>query len=307
MDTLYLLRAIAGEARTWYDRTSPFSEFNMLSPAVKTTSDKWKDGGRDCAETQHYFSWVWSGASSAEVAALAGWQEKAWEDQKRNPKTKLPRDFAGFPEIQRDHEAREIWFYINGVVTDHWIAQLNAEHLADVFKRPIHILHNPTEGLHRDIRECVSGRVLHQNVEVTESLRRQLIKLAGHRRKIVLIAHAQGTIIASEIVKQLRERMPALLPSLEVFNFAFCADEFPDGCCRHVEHFVNENDFVAALSLGPGNPYNVPGRILRRGGAWGHFLGAHYLDGFPNRAYRDDQGDPRSVLFSYIGGANSGA
>jgi hypothetical protein len=151
MDAMYLLRALAGKVDTWYPQ-NPFSEFHMLSGAV-TTADKWKDGGRDCKETKKYLQWVWSGVSADEVAGLRQWQEKAWADRKLNPKTKLPRDFEAFPAIRGDGESSEVWFYINGVVTDHWIAQLNAEHLADVFKRPVHILHNPTEGLHRDIAE----------------------------------------------------------------------------------------------------------------------------------------------------------
>lgn len=309
MDTLYVLRSIAGEAATWCGRNNPFSEFNMLSCASNTTANKSDDRGRNCADTQHYLAWVWSGATAAGVAELRAWQEKAWDDKKLNPKTKVPPDFDDFPGIKNDGEDREMWFYINGVVTDHWVAQLTAECLRDVFKRPIHILHNPTEGLHRDIAECVKGRILGQKTEVATDLRRQLERLAGRKgnRKIVVVAHSQGTIIASEIVRQLRDRGSDLPRRMEVFNFAFCADEFPDGCCRYVEHFANENDLVASLSVVPGNPYDVPGRIYWRCGAWGHFLGAHYLEGFRAGAYEDEKGDHHSALFGYLGGGNYGA
>jgi predicted alpha/beta hydrolase family esterase len=154
----------------------------------------------------------------------------------------------------------------------------------------------------------VKGRILQERVEVAEDLRTQLVKLAGRGRdtKVVVVAHSQGTILASEMVRQLRQLNAPILERMEVFNFAFCADEFPENCCRRVEHFANENDFVAALSLA-GNPYNVPGAIYRRAGAWGHFLGAHYLDGLTAGAYRTEDGDHGSLLYRYIGGANYGA
>jgi len=309
MDTLYLLRAIAGEAHTWYDRRSPYSEFNMLSSPVSSTGDKWKDKGRDSRETQKYFSWVWSGASDGDVESLRRWQKREW-GRELNRKLKRAPESYRIPKIEEDDEKGEIWFYINGVVTDHWIAQLNAEHIARIFRRPVHILHNPTEGLHRDLRECVAGRVLHDKTGVAEELREELSKLAGGKGsvRIVVVAHSQGTILMSEIVQELRRRKSPLLKRMEVFNFAFCADEFPADCCRKVEHYANENDFVAALSLTPGNAYDAPIPVFRRRDQWGHFLGAHYLDpkGFPKGAYRDETGKHHPVLSNYIGGGNYG-
>jgi hypothetical protein len=98
MDALYLLRAIAGEADTWLDRTSPFSEFNMLSGAAGTTPEKWKDRGRHANDTRQYLTWVWSGISAGEVGELREWREKAWGDRKLNPKITYARDPAAFAE-----------------------------------------------------------------------------------------------------------------------------------------------------------------------------------------------------------------
>ena len=129
------------------------------------------------------------------------------------------------------------------------------------------------------------------------------------RKKKVIIAHSQGTIITAELVKRLNGDK-RLLSRMEVFNVAFCADEFPDNCVRHLEHFANENDFVALLSLHPRPrpviPYGAPGRIYVKNDAWGHFLNAHYLDHFRCGDYKDANGSEGSVLYQYLGGKHQG-
>jgi hypothetical protein len=118
----------------------------------------------------------------------------------------------------------------------------------------------------------------------------------------VVVAHSQGTILASEIMTELREHAPSLARRIEVCNFAFCADEFPDDCCAHLEHFANENDFVAALSPAPGNPYDLPGQCMCGRAAWGHFPGAHYLEPFRAGEFKDGKGGGGSQLLSYLDG-----
>ena len=308
-DTMFLLRGIAGNASTWQPG-SDYSEFHMLRAiAGRGTAEKFKDRGRNSEELAKYLSWVWSGAEDYEVDQLNCWQANAWKDRDLNPSRKLPHT-ANFDE----REEEEIWFYINGVVTDHWIAQINAEYLADQFHRPIHILHNPTDGLHRDLVECIRGRTIQDTTSVTQRILDELKKhLAGGkgkgRKKIVVIAHSQGTIIASEVVKRLKGDK-RLLSRMEVFNFAFCANEFPDQCVRHVEHFANENDLVALLSLDPhprpSIPYGAPGRIYVKADAWGHLLNAHYLESFRRGDYKDAAGSEGSVLYQYLGGRHQG-
>jgi len=241
-DIMLLLRSIAGEVETWPPQTC-FSEFKMLKDIrpEHETADKANDPGRDPKDTGKYLGWVWSGANDREVTALNDWQTAAWLNKILNPSQKVPKDID--PAILEDNEVSEIWFFINGVVTDHWIAQLNAEHLADVFKRPINILHNPTDGLHRDLRECVKGRTLSELTGTSERIFGELLKHVARKKtkgKIVVVAHSQGTIITADVIRKVREEHPNLLERMEVFNFAFCADQVPD-CVRHLEHYVNEN------------------------------------------------------------------
>jgi len=301
-DFMFLLRSVAGEVETWFPKNE-FSEFNMLKPlkAAPATPRKADQHGRAKDDLLRYLSAVWSGSDGHQVEELERWQHDEWEDQKLNPSVKDPQQ--PLAAIESDKEEQEIWFFINGVATDPWVAQLNAEYLAEVFKRRVHILHKPTYGLDRDLREYVRGRLeqkLHVAVELCKALKLQA-KGKG-RKRIVLIAHSEGTIIASHVAghlpSELRDRM-------EVYNFAFCADQFPADGCGYVEHIVNEKDFVPSLSIVPKNCYNVPGDIFRQPGKWGHLLGAHYLPDFTQGKYRDASGR-LPALHRYIGGANYG-
>lgn len=307
-DTMFLLRGIAGDASTW-QAGNDYSEFHMLRAIAGTGSaEKFQDHGRNGGELAKYLGWVWSGAEDYEVDQLNCWQANAWKDKDLNPSRKLPHT-SDFDESEEE----EIWFYINGVVTDHWIAQINAEYLAELFHRPIHILHNPTDGLHRDLIECIRGRTMQDSTNVAErvldELKKHLARGKGKgRKKIVILAHSQGTIITSEVLKRVQGEK-RLLSRMEVFNFAFCANEFPEDGVRLVEHFANENDFVALLSLHPqppSIPYKVPGRIYVKAGAWGHLLNAHYLDYFRRGDYKDADGSEGSVLYQYLGGKHQG-
>ncbi len=303
-DFMFLVRAVAGEPTVWLDRTNRFSEFRMLRPLNRepVSSEKSAADGRERNELLRYLRLVWSGATAIEVAALDKWQKETWDDRGHNPACKKPKTQP--KHIAEDGERQEVWFYINGVVTDPWIAQLNAEHLAHVFKRTIHVLHNPTYGLDRDLRECVRGR-LGEKTDHAARIQSELVKHSEKKGKvkIVIIAHSQGTIIASGILRGLPEEVQQ---RLEVFNFAFCADQFPAEACRTVEHFVNEQDFVPSLSMVPENFYRVPGRIFRQPGKLGHFLGAHYLEDFRAGKYRDQHNRIDSVLYRYRSGANYG-
>jgi len=134
---------------------------------------------------------------------LRSWQAKAWREE-ANRLTKTP-------ECSYTTESDELWFFINGICTDHYIAQLNAECLAELFGRTIHILHNETEGFYRDLLECVNGRVGSRTVpsllDVTMRLLLQTQNFWANPIEqwpiIVVIAHSQGTILLSAMVEAL--------------------------------------------------------------------------------------------------------
>ena len=91
----------------------------------------------------------------------------------------------------------EAWFFINGILTNPAVAQLNAAHLASLFHRPITLLHNATAGLLVDLAQCAVGkqwrRITEPAVKVLPALYDALKR--PDKQRVVVIAHSQGTLI----------------------------------------------------------------------------------------------------------------
>jgi hypothetical protein len=134
----------------------------------------------------------------------------------RTPLEILPPLLAGFfyqPTVilQRPDQygcyqsyPREKWFFINGIMTNDDVAQLNAAYLADLFHRPVTLIQNSTCGLVSDLAECALGK---QWLRTTEAVKKAFpaihAALKSEKDKVVIIAHSQGTIIASVVVQLL--------------------------------------------------------------------------------------------------------
>lgn len=92
----------------------------------------------------------------------------------------------------------EAWFFLNGIMTNDAVAQLNAAYLAYLFHRPISLIQNTTCGLLADLLECAVGKQWRRTSEaVVQTLPPIYDALKSHRRRVVVIAHSQGTIIAA--------------------------------------------------------------------------------------------------------------
>ncbi|CAK9785273.1 hypothetical protein CC85DRAFT_285337 [Cutaneotrichosporon oleaginosum] len=169
----------------------------------------------------------------------------------------------------------EAWFFVNGVMTTNSGAEDVAVRLHDLFKRPIVAVLNRSFGLWFDLLECMMQR----DLLLTTSDIRQGYKtvrkavLDPRRKRIVIIGHSQGGIITSAWVDMLLTDVPAeLLARVEVYTFASAANHFSrpaaaaDGrgqTFAHVEHFANENDFVAQFGVLGYAPF--PGNELNEG------------------------------------------
>ena len=106
----------------------------------------------------------------------------------------------------------ERWFYINGVATNEDVAHLNARLLTLMFHRPVTVIQNSTRSLGVDLAECAVGKeyrtdpkiphhytftepAIEATIEVMQALNQPDV------RKVVLIAHSQGTIIAANVLR----------------------------------------------------------------------------------------------------------
>lgn len=105
--------------------------------------------------------------------------------------------YTSFPE--------EAWFFINGIMTNDVIAHGNAAYLAHLFHRPITLIQNSTDSLLVDLLECALGKHWERTTEpATKAFPAIYDALKSpHRRRVVLIAHSQGTIITASILRWL--------------------------------------------------------------------------------------------------------
>ena len=115
--------------------------------------------------------------------------------------TTIPRDFPD-----------ERWFFINGVATNRAVAEMNAALLSRIFGRSFTVIQNSTNSLALDLAQCVIGKEyktrpnLNSMGTMTEpALKATLAVLAALNqeevRKVVVVAHSQGTIIMANALR----------------------------------------------------------------------------------------------------------
>ena len=96
----------------------------------------------------------------------------------------------------------ERWFFINGIATSRELARRGARRLQDMFGRSFTLIHNPTQGLTNDLLESAMQKFTNVN---TEPVARAFVEIAkalldAETRKVVVVAHSQGTIITGDVL-----------------------------------------------------------------------------------------------------------
>lgn len=120
------------------------------------------------------------------------------------------------PAVQRpDPSPDQAWFFINGICTDRHMLMLNAAYLSELFRRPLTLLHNSTCSVVPDLLECAFGKGWNG---VTEAARLAFAPIyvalkQPQCKRVVLLAHSQGTLIAGVLLWLLRGLYP---PSSEI-------------------------------------------------------------------------------------------
>ena len=107
--------------------------------------------------------------------------------------------YTSFPE--------ESWFFVNGIMTDDAVAQVNAALLAELFHRPITLIQNSTSSLLTDLLQCALDK---QGWRITEPVTKALPAIYDalkrpDKRRVIVIAHSQGTIIAAAVLQLLKQ------------------------------------------------------------------------------------------------------
>ncbi|KAL2793141.1 hypothetical protein BJX66DRAFT_232910 [Aspergillus keveii] len=200
------------------------------------------------------------------------------------------RSLIGVPKTRPPvNDESELWFFINGIATGYHWHQSNLDDLAESFGREIVGIHNPTKGLILDLVECLIQRDLDYKTVAIRQGRAHLrgALAAPATKKVVLIAHSQGGIIAASIIDWLfGELSYAQMQKLEVYTFGNAARQFcnppmfedlrihgrdldhdhEERTCtketqqprrqdhgervlRYIEHYANTKDFVANIGV----------------------------------------------------------
>jgi hypothetical protein len=156
----------------------------------------------------------------------------------------------------------EVFFYINGICEQGAMVTGTAYLIEQLTGRMCNQLLNPSDGMFLDLLECMIGRDLSVSEEPTRIIVPILVKHLAKNRKVVIIAHSQGGIILTNVLKELVLRSTMAqkgkaddidaeafhdgLARLEAYSFCSAADEFPGHeTGLFAEHFGAELDFVS--------------------------------------------------------------
>lgn len=193
---------------------------------------------------------------------------------------------------------QERWLFLNGCcVTGHGL-QENIDRLTLTFGRPVRGIHNRTYGLIGDLTECIIQRSIGFYTKETRYSYEYVKAYCSDPtvKKVVVIAHSQGGIMASNILDQLFTEVSAEdAGKLEIYTFGNAAEHFSNPLCgrsgsfsgrpkriiSHIEHYANGEDMVTRWGV----LYSVKnlinnrfcGQVFVHQGASGHMLNQHYL------------------------------
>lgn len=227
------------------------------------------------------------------------------------PTTKVLKsktDYDGTQKVKIENEDivqdESVWFFINGIATSPELSKVNGKKIAEVFKREIHLLYNPSDSIPFDLIECIMDRTFKMGTKVTDSIYEAIITALENYNKVVVLSHSQGGIIVAEIVNRLvnDEKNHELAEKLEVYTFASAAnymekhDELTEEkkeLVPYMEHFANTKDFISRIGILHYKD-EIEGYLYTNNSS-GHLLNIHYLVQFLNGDF-----GKTNKLFKYI-------
>jgi len=216
------------------------------------------------------------------------------------------------PEFRKNNEINhDRWIFVNGMCVDNNLGGANATQLAKLCKRQVGFFHNPTQGLLIDLFECMVGRTFNFQTPVSGRLAKCLSRylLNDNYKRVVLVCHSQGGIIASGAIDLLIKRQVTGMNKLEVYTFGSAADKFAqvadedtENMYPFYEHYANELDYISKIGT---LHWHLPGNVFTVARD-GHFFGEHYLPDFKRGKYKIYSGpsNAKSKLYSYVHPSN---
>lgn len=190
-------RSVFGSVSDWAPPHRRFSEYNILNPWQPVTTLRFL-----ADITLPAFPTTapnWARTVFPPVVNRRLWRPTNFFRQ--------PDDYAGvstFPD--------ERWFFINGIATNGDLASINAAYLAHLFHRPLTVVQNATDSVLLDLFECAIGKGFKNDPDsadrktMTEPAWRATSAIleainAPETKRVVVIAHSQGTIITANVLR----------------------------------------------------------------------------------------------------------
>ncbi|AZZ95194.1 hypothetical protein EUZ85_01620 [Hahella sp. KA22] len=117
--------------------------------------------------------------------------------------------------------SHERWFFLNGILTNKPIAELNSQLISQMFQRPVTVIHNQTSSFLLDLFQCAVGKSfkIDPDLEIPQAMTEPDVKatialLEAMKNpaldRVVLLCHSQGTIIAANVLRAISRALKAL-------------------------------------------------------------------------------------------------
>lgn len=188
----------------------------------------------------------------------------------------------------------ETILYVNGI-GDTKDAQFNSlQQIADTTGAKIVGVHNATEGMARDLLQCVNDKLDKGTNPAVDTMADTLYSELKAGRSVHVMGHSQGGLILSRALGDVANRLRVedglsqadtekLLGQVKVETFGAAAGKYPDGPAY--VHYVNNKDLVPGMfGLGDGDsPLDFlrdagRGAVVRRYDYGDGMSGTHRLD-----------------------------
>ena len=146
----------------------------------------------------------------------------------------------------------EHWFFINGILHDDRLSQLNAAYLAYLFHRPLTLIENSTGGVLEDLTECALDKAFGRTGEAATKAFPAIYDALKDpaKEKVVVIAHSQGTIIAGVVLRFMALLMSADASTRRARVLAPPEQVYPDAMPLNPSDFEPlSEDEIAKLEL----------------------------------------------------------
>jgi hypothetical protein len=253
------LRSIFGDVAGWAPPHRRFSEYNILNPWKLLTSLRFiSDITLPAFPTT---APNWARTVFPPVVNRRLWRPTHFFRQ--------PDEYGGvstFPD--------ERWFFINGIMTNADLAEINAEYLAHLFHRPLTVVQNATDSALVDLFECAIGKGFKNDPDsrdrktMTEPAWRATTAIleainAPQTERVVVIAHSQGTIITANVLRAVTKALRSdLVERLEPRWHAF-TDRLMGGVRTETEKIVRDSLAHSLAELTKGGLLEALSRLAK--------------------------------------------